>query len=231
MREFSKLAKEAYDLLSKPDTSFIKNKNTIKKLFESSVEIDGYEQLVLARLGLIDDFYSTNINKSNDAIQELAADIISLGNDNEVKEKFKNFYNGCDDDISTLFGKKRGWIWDKNMQKITKGHQSISLISKYAYFLTGFNFPIYDSLMRRMLLKLGIKKQYGNITKYVKSVKKVCDVCNITIDELDACGWLIGKMEDAEKTKSPKVSLIGEVKKYLDFYRRAENILSKRSRI
>lgn len=227
MIEFSNLATEAYNLLNNQDNPlpFIKNKNAIRELFKSSVM--SYEQLVLVRLGVIDDFYSTNINKSNDAICQLAEDIASLGNDDLVREKFINFYNNRDDNIGELFGKKRGWIWDKNAQEIAEGRQSISLISKYAYFLTEFNFPIYDSLMRKMLLKLGFETHDGDIVEYVKNVKDVCDTYNITIDEFDALGWLIGKIEDAKKNGILKVSLIGEVNKYYDFYNRACNILSE----
>lgn len=231
MIEFSNLAKEAYNLLNKqnnrPELPFIKNKNAIKELFKFPVM--SYEPLVLVRLGVIDDFYSTNINKSNDAIYELATDIVSLGNDSEVKEKFINFYNKNDDSIGELFGKKRGWLWDKNAQEIVEGRQSISLISKYAYFLTEFNFPIYDSLMRRMLLKLGINTQNITIEQYVKNIKRVCDAYEITIDELDACGWLIGKIEDATRNQSSKASLIGEIKNYSDFIDKAQkySFLSK----
>ena len=95
MLSFSELAKEAHALLNSESKeqklSFQKSKNAIKQLFVSS-EIP-YKQLVLLRLGIIDDFYSTNINKSNDAIFILSDDIVNMGDDKVLKEKFMHFYN------------------------------------------------------------------------------------------------------------------------------------------
>ena len=233
MLSFSELAKEAHALLNSESKeqklSFQKSKNAIKQLFVSS-EIP-YKQLVLLRLGIIDNFYSTNINKSNDAIFILSDDIVNIGDDKVLKEKFMHFYNDekcIDKDILQLFDTSRGWVFNKNAQKIKTGNKSVSLISKYAYFLTDFNFPIYDSMMRKMLEKFGKKVRNGDIVQYFRAVKDLCDCNKISVDELDACGWLIGKMEEALKINSSKASFIGEISAYSNFYCKAQNYFRNR---
>ncbi len=233
MLRFSELAKEAHALLNSESKeqklSFQKSKNAIKQLFVSS-EIP-YKQLVLLRLGIIDDFYSTNINKSNDAIFILSDDIVNIGDDKVLKEKFMHFYNDekcIDKDILRLFDTNRGWIFNKSAQKIKNGNKSISLISKYAYFLTDFNFPIYDSTMRKILEKFGKKVKDEDIVQYFRAVKDLCDSNKISVDELDACGWLMGKMEEALKINSSKASFIGEISAYSNFYNKAQNYFRNR---
>ncbi len=233
MLNFSELAKEAHILLNSENkegkSSFQKSKNAIKQLFVNS-EIP-YKQLVLLRLGIIDDFYSTNINKSNDAIFILSEDIVNLGDDKVLKEKFIHFYNDekyTDRDILQLFDKRRGWVLDKSTQKIKNGNKSISLISKYAYFLTDFNFPIYDSMMRKMLEKFGRKVKNEDVVQYFREVKDLCDSNKISVDELDACGWLMGKMKEASKTNSSKASFIGEISAYSNFYNKARNYFNNK---
>ncbi len=79
-----------------------------------------YKQLVLLRLGIIDNFYSTNINKSNDAIFILSDDIVDIGDDRVLKEKFMNFYNDekyIGKDILRLFDTNSGWVFKKSTQK------------------------------------------------------------------------------------------------------------------
>lgn len=182
-------------------------------------------------MGIIDNFYSTNINKSNDAIFILSDDIVNIGGDKVLKEKFMHFYNDekcIDKDILQLFDTSRGWVFNKNAQKIKTGNKSVSLISKYAYFLTDFNFPIYDSMMRKMLEKFGKKVRNGDIVQYFREVKDLCDCNKISVDELDACGWLIGKMEEALKINSSKASFIGEISAYSNFYCKAQNYFRNR---
>lgn len=83
------------------------------------------------------------------------------------------------------------------------GSRATSLLSKYCYFMTNFNFPIYDSLVLRHYKKLAFHfslkdmrfyKQPKFIT-FLDSMKYLNKEVN-DFNKLDNLLWLYGKIED-----------------------------------
>ena len=88
--------------------------------------------------------------------------------------------------------------------------QAISLITKYAYFETNFQFPIYDSIVREMYPLLweycGLAKNempkmasmVNNITVFIEALdllkEKLGNPKQLTYDNLDRLLWHTGKI-------------------------------------
>jgi hypothetical protein len=87
-----------------------------------------------------------------------------------------------------------------------KGEQkgkAISLFSKYAYFLTNFQFPIYDSIVFKTYPKivkrfpeLSLNKELSkDISGFVSMMNRFNEVSGINnFNKLDNLLWLIGKI-------------------------------------
>lgn len=229
-KQLSDLIKEAHDLLNNNDSLFKSNKELIVNLFGVTQNIDNKENI---RLAVIDSFYSTNINKSNDALSELSKELKEISNnDTELSKKFINYYLRDSKDninnIKNLFNKEFGWKKNKE----TKGNKATSLISKYAYFLTGFEFPIYDSLMKEIIpnveayLHITNDTDLTDVDKYFSRIRNITKKLGVYVDEFDAFGWLYGKLKNAEKHNKKHISLIGDVTKYSIFYNTSKAILN-----
>ena len=83
---------------------------------------------------------------------------------------------------------------------------SPSIISKYAYFLTGYQFPIYDNLVKESYNDLkekldksneleSLSKGQGYDKLYFKNVSRLNKISGIDdFDKLDMLLWLTGKI-------------------------------------
>ena len=134
----------------KDDSGYSLGKSTIMKVFSATA---GYtKEDLLARLTLIDSMYSTQMNRRYYGLDELAGLLEILHKKKPLKETFLEYIRNKDFTIfdipsisKNLFAEKYGI--GKNGED--KG-LAVSLISKYAYFETNFEFPIYDSIVREM---------------------------------------------------------------------------------
>ena len=101
--------------------------------------------LAILRLTVIDSFYGTNMSKRYYGIDDIADAICNLGDTDEIiGSRFLQFigFPAVDDtEIKSLFTRRYGLT-----KKASEAGRAPSLVSKYAYFLTGYQFPIYDSL-------------------------------------------------------------------------------------
>ena len=96
---------------------------------------------------------------------------------------------------NTLFSKEYGI--DKSGKPFGK---SISLISKYLYFLNGFKFPIYDSLafisfkllQQNNLIERTKAVNEENYFELINNINLVSSINNY--EKLDNLLWLIGKL-------------------------------------
>ena len=143
------------------ETGFSADKEAILKVFQYTTDVDKKD--ILVRLTLIDSMYSTQMGRRYYALDELADVLAKLagGQKGKLKKMFLDF--------AKLPSEKNAKLFDYTevvgKTKITKNLFSenygigkngkdkgvaISLISKYAYFLTEFNFPIYDSIACEM---------------------------------------------------------------------------------
>lgn len=198
--DVSKYAKLADEILFE-QTGYLNSKNIIKNNFIFGMA-DKNE--VTKRLTIIDAYYSTQMNKRVFGIEEIAETIIEISNkDEEIKEYFLEFLENPieESNIYKLFDKEYGY--DKKGNKFGK---AISLISKYAYFICDYKFPIYDSLVKKyqpiLLKKLDISKNYllrmpndDDIIKYLKIINDTNTKLTINdFDKLDSLLWLYGKL-------------------------------------
>ena len=198
-KELRILINDAYDILNggteKGGVSiFQNNKNLIKEHFER----DGINTEI--KLILIDSLYSTNANKSIGATKDIASAIDEYLECNP-KLDFDKFAEDLKKDSDTglynLFKKPYG----------KKDAQAISLISKFFYFYTGFQFPIYDSYLRDMLHQFlsnnnskKSKQSLKEINTYFPSIRKFYRAVGLSndkdkYDKIDAFGWLLGKIK------------------------------------
>ena len=126
----------------------------------------------------INELEETNV--FNKSLKEDAIEYIS----NENKEKFIG--------IVTLFVSSYGMTkGDADSQKTAP-----SLISKYLYFLTEFNFPIYDSLVKESLdhiFKLGKNMDFVYCFDKLSEINNTFSINNFY--KLDNLLWLWGKIE------------------------------------
>jgi len=228
-------------------TKYFTDKKIIGEIFDLTSRTYS-PQSIISRLTIIDSYYSTQMNKRYYGIEDIANKIweVSPENENEVKQCFLNFAKNLQNkNIQALFGKKYGI--HKNG---TDAGGAISLISKYAYYQTGFEFPIYDRLAK-IVYPLIMKKYFPDktielsirstdIILFIKSINQLNELSKINnYDKLDNLLWLSGKILDGnfslvfkkketyslfakevEKKTSKTIKLINGEIKHLDFSER-----------
>ena len=210
-------------------SSYEHNKRVITSLFSPFLH-KSYSQIelidiILKQLSIIDNLYSTQLNnRTNYGLGELAEalailadgslqrlsvlfiDLASAPEENinnfiVKKSRFQIYTYSNQDDSFNLFDKKYGL--DKNGRP---GRKAVSLITKYAYYLTSYQFPIYDSHVRTIAPKLwkycnsfenpisiSIKPMAVHFITEINRLKKRLDV---SYDNLDRFLWYTGKIKD-----------------------------------
>jgi hypothetical protein len=240
MNELQKMADLASAILNERYTYYYHHKKLIAKIFNETNGGDLND--IILRLTIIDSFYSTNMSKLNNGIEEIAEEIIKFENDITIVKECNEFLKDCSDDfvlecnMDTLFNKKYGYnksdIVKKEIEK-DYGNHAISLISRYLYFISNFKFPIYDDLafdsyilinnnydqFNLKLNKYGVGSPNNlDIVKYFKNIIDLNESSNIkNYDKLDNFLWLIGKV------KNGNYSLIVNKKDYKKMIKEINN--------
>ncbi len=190
-----KPTREVINLASKilEKTPYETQKEIIKKIFNRTE--DTKEDIIL-RLMVIDSGYSTNLNRRLFGFEEISKFLVEITPHIELLlyEKINDldFFKKLEKDLVKGYG----------ISKIGKeGGHAFSLISKYIYFRSNFKFPIYDSLVRKGLAKLGKIGRYENhpSLKYFEELKKLREELKCTIDDLDKYFWILGKIGDVKQ--------------------------------
>lgn len=182
------------------NTKYQADKNIINAIFAETTNIG---DKVIARLSIIDSFYSTQMNKRLWGIEEICSSINNLSNDdNEIRNYAMKFAVNptIESPIFNLITMEYGY--KKNGSKFGKAS---SLITKYLYFITNYRFPIYDNLVRTSYRYLQIRFPNFNLNDLIND----CDINffhsinalnNISLindyDLLDNLLWLYGKIKD-----------------------------------
>jgi len=181
------------------DTAYYHDKKMIANIFQAKKGKD-FDKIKL-RLTIIDSYYSTQMNKRFFGIEEIAEKILAVSkNDEELINKFKNFIENPNEEmkILELFKTKFGCKKTGEQSGVAP-----SIISKYAYFLTNFKFPIYDNLAKegyKLICKkypnLELRKlNDNNIVNYFENISNLNKITNINnYDKLDNLLWLYGKL-------------------------------------
>lgn len=127
------------------------------------------------KINSLDFMYSTNLSKNKYAID----DIVGYINSNEFKIILNNIWEDTSKKISEL----KFWLSNK---------RAISFFSKYLFYITDFNFPIYDSLV----IKSSKTIFNGKITQnnFYSELYSLKSKYWVTFEELDWFLWLFWKI-------------------------------------
>ena len=164
---------------------------------------------ILIELTIIDSLYSTQMGRRYYGLEELARLLADLQtSDNNLCNAFIELAAGeinSGDELfehggKNLFTEKYG-IGKDGGDKGT----AVSLISKYAYFLTDYRFPIYDSIAREMYPRIwkycGFKEpcptavELTSIDGFIKGINDLMGKLSIkSYDTMDRLLWTTGKI-------------------------------------
>lgn len=213
--------KQLFNLLVENDvhniSKFSEDKSAILKVF--SITKDNVKADVLTRLTLIDSMYSTQMSRRYYALDELADALIDIDRTQNLRTLFISFTKDPQK-YADYFNYENGKNLFSECYGIGKDGKSkgvaVSLISKYAYFLTEFKFPIYDSIACEMyplvwrrcgfaipVPKLIIKDVNGRVlgkqtmVTYIQAINtliKQFECKNLNYDLLDRYLWFVGKI-------------------------------------
>ncbi len=191
IKEYSEVAHSILNL----ETQYKSNKEIISELFVQNT-VNDFESVVKKRITVIDSYYSTQMSKRLYGIDELANNLAKYSDDTLKLEANKYLNNPNEDGvIKKLFTEKYGI--DKSGKPSGK---AISLISKYLFFLSNYNFPIYDSLALvsyKLLQNSNYIKSNQSISEhnFYNLIKELNINSNINnYEKLDNLLWLIGKL-------------------------------------
>lgn len=212
-----------------------KDKQCIKKMFDSlgtgSTPCSKVytEEEIYILLTVIDSTYSTQMTKRYYGTVELAKVLYTLNTKKPLYQLFTDFLK--DKNFDPFFIPKQGtnlftenYGIDKNG---TDKGKAVSLITKFAYFVTDFQFPIYDSIVTELYKPFwtfcGFSDKPLSIKKYdVPSLITAIDAfiakleekrIHIDYDTFDQLLWRTGKI------CRENFSLILSMEQYIDYKR------------
>lgn len=181
LKEFIKLSVNVL----KDKTPYMEQKNLISGIFKKTENI-------LIRFTIIDSLYSTQMNKRLYGLNDLANEI---GKIKDWDKEIQNFRDNKPNKISALLDTKYG------IKKSGREFgQARSLISKYIYFATNYNFPIEDRLVKKVLNAVLKCFGYSEIDMDKNDILReliiFCDNCEIKYSDFDNLLWLLGKIKE-----------------------------------
>lgn len=170
-------------------SQYAKEKAFITRCFHNQLE-NQFDKVKL-RLHLIDSLYSTQMSKRHYGIEELAESLANYTDETLKEEASKYVIKNQSEILNKLFLQKYGYNSMGEKQK-----KAVSLISKYLYFLTNYQFPIYDSLVKAaypiVILQHQLKTNYSKITdiNFVKALSELNQISKIeNYEKLDNYLW------------------------------------------
>ncbi|WP_374443035.1 hypothetical protein [Epilithonimonas sp.] len=196
--------------LTLQSSHYAKEKAFISKCFQ--IEVDCQFDKVKLRLQLIDSLYSTQMSKRYYGIEELAGALAQY-TDEELIREARNYVNSETSEIlDKVFTEKYGYNSVGKKEK-----KAVSLISKYLYFLTDYQFPIYDSLVKiaypKVIKEYNVTTGYSKITdtNFVQALAKLNKLSGINnFEKLDNYLWY------SQKVKNSSFSLIFSKEEHLE---------------
>jgi len=201
------------------DSGYSSDKRAIHDLFTKTEK--GPKESYLLRLTVIDSLYSTQMNRRYYALEELAEALCTI-QQNSTKQLQKLFQDYLKTHDAHLFDYSDGSNKKKNLFSESYGigkdgddkGVAISLISKYAYFATNYEFPIFDSIAcemypriwnycqlpgkpAKLVMKENMKIQgIETMDTYVTAIDQLIAILGggISYDHLDRLLWFTGKI-------------------------------------
>ena len=187
METLCDVAKLAAKIL-RTETDYITNRDMIDDLFKSTANSETRE---IARLAVIDSFYSTNMGMRLYGLSDLVIAFKDIGSDDCVRKSIGEYLNSGNGKIADILEASYGI--KKNGEPAGKAR---SLISKYLYFLSNHQFPIEDRFVKKYANP--ILEHFGKPTikmnDIFRSLATTCRETGCSIDEMDNLFWLFGKL-------------------------------------
>jgi hypothetical protein len=163
---------------------------------------------ILVGLTIIDSLYSTQMGRRYYGLEELARLLSDLQDKTDLRKAFIDLAAGKIDSGSKLFEHDRKNLFTEKYGIGKDGSDkgtAVSLISKYAYFLTDYKFPIYDSIAREMYPRIwkycGFKEscpsavELSDIDGFIKGINNLMGKLSIkSYDTMDRLLWTAGKI-------------------------------------
>ena len=190
---------------------YTSDKNAISTIFKTVSDKYSYDS-ILVKLTIIDSLYSTQMGRRYYGLDELARMLTAIHDGKTIAPLFCDLAAGIvsySDEIFCVNGKN---LFDECYGIGKDGNdkgKAVSLISKYAYFETDGNFPIFDSIAREMYPKVwaycGFSKKElpsqaelgRNIDRFILAINTLRDkigVESLTYDDVDRLLWTTGKI-------------------------------------
>lgn len=206
-------AELSYSILHNENSlQYKEDKEAIQLLF-SKFNLQNYNEkeaglIIKCRLSLIDSYYSTNVTKFRKyGIDDIIMHIKDFANsDKEFVSKVLNYISSIEknewDDDKAFYDVSSLLETDYGIDKQGKIFgNATSLLSKYCYFITHYNFPIYDSIVmnnyktiaNHFEVSLEHCKSYVHFDKFISIMVALNhDIKNF--NKLDNLLWLFGKI-------------------------------------
>lgn len=209
--KYSKLAQT----ILRQETRYQANKKIIQAIFKTPS--DSFRDTIQFRLTVIDSYYSTQMSKRLYGIEDIANELVKYSDDTLKLEIAKFLQNPTEGIIKELFNKNYGF--DKEAKNAKK---AISLVSKYLYFLSNCQFPIYDTLGK---VSYNLLRNNNYITSkaltddnYFELMIALNQSSNIkNFEKLDNLLWLLGKIKEGSFSILMDKSKYETIVKQVDF--------------
>lgn len=211
---FSKLANKILN----NETRYKTNKAIIREVFTMS-----NPNKVQFRLTVIDSYYSTQMSKRLYGFEDIANELVKYSDDALKLEIAKFLQKPTEGIIKELFNKNYGF--DKEAKNTKK---AISLVSKYLYFLSNCQFPIYDTLGK---VSYNLLKDNKYITSKALTDDNYFELMialnqSSTIkdfEKLDNLLWLLGKIKEGSFSILMDKTKYETIVKQVDFSKAAKS--------
>jgi hypothetical protein len=191
------LAALAHRALSASHTEYARHKAIISQFFRSSCAVENKKEV---RLTLIDSFYSSKVASLrtfgiSDIVEKLR--VTFPGGDEEVKTQAalwiaSGFENT--NPLYDLFAAQYGLIGESRESRTAP-----ALLSMYLYFVTGYAFPIYESLGSNYYYLAGKQTAPKDAQKRFQVLQEIMRENGINgFDQADNLFWLYGKIDTGD---------------------------------
>lgn len=209
--KFSNLAQNILN----QETRYQANKKIIQDIYKTPSV--AFNDTIQFRLTVIDSYYSTQMSKRLYGIEDIAKEIVKYSDEFLKLEIAKFLQNPTKGIIKEIFNKSYGF--DKEAKNAKK---AISLVSKYFYFLSDCQFPIYDTLGK---VSYNLLKDNKYITSkaltddnYFELMIALNQTSTIKdFEKLDNLLWLLGKIKEGSFSILMDKSKYETIVKQVDF--------------
>lgn len=197
------------------ETRYQANKKIIQDIFKTPNAT--IKDSIQFRLTVIDSYYSTQMSKRLYGIEDITNELVKYSDDVLKLEISIFLQNPTKGIIKELFNKS--YCFNKEAKNPKK---AISLLSKYFYFLSDCQYPIYDTLGK---VSYNLLKDNKYITSkaltddnYFELMIALNQTSNIKdFEKLDNLLWLLGKIKEGSFSILMDKSKYETIVKQVDF--------------